>query len=76
MTKSQTLSLLKATGKSALVILTVFLIHIYSIAFIEKIERPNFKNLTTIEFIIIGIILLILIFINLKWVFGFFKPKK
>jgi len=76
MNKPQVLNSIKFIGKSIFVLLTGFLIFIYSIALIEKIERPTFKNLPANEFIIIGIILLILIFVNLKWVFGFFNPKK
>jgi hypothetical protein len=75
MNKPQILNIIKFTGKSILVLLTGILIFAYSIAVIEKIKRPTFKNLPTNEFIIIGIILLILIFVNLKWVFGIFKTK-
>lgn len=46
-----------------------------TITLIEKIKYPTLKNLPTNEFIVIGIILLILIFINLKWVFNFFKVQ-
>ena len=76
MNKPQILNTIKFIGKSILILLTGVLIFAYSIALIEKIKRPTFKNLPTNEFIIIGIILLILIFINLKWVFGIFKKQK
>lgn len=75
MNKPQIFNIIKFTGKSILVLLTGILIFAYSIALIEKIKRPTFKNLPTNEFIITGIILLILIFANLKWVFGIFKTK-
>ena len=75
MNKSQILNKVKFTVKSILVILTVVLIFVYSIALIEKIQRPTFKNLSTTEFVTIGIVLLVLVFINLKWVFGIFKRK-
>ena len=75
MNKSQILNKVKFTVKSILVILTVVLIFVYSIALIEKIQRPTFKNLSTTEFVIIGMVLLVLVFINLKWVFGIFKRK-
>jgi hypothetical protein len=75
MNKPQILNTFKIIGKSILVLLTGILIFAYSIALIEKIKCPAFKNLPTNEFIIIGIILLILIFVNLKWVFGIFKTK-
>jgi len=76
MDKTQIFNTIKLIGKSILVLLTGVLIFAYSIALIEKIKRPTFKNLPTNEFVIIGIILLILIFINLKWVFGIFNRKK
>jgi len=75
MNKPQILNTIKFIGKSILVLLTGILIFAYSVALIEKIKRPTFKNLPTNEFVIIGIILLILIFINLKWVFGIFKTR-
>ena len=75
MNKSKILNTIKFISKSILLLLTGFLIFTYSIALIEKIQRPTFKNLPTIEFVIIGIILLVLIFFNLKWVFGFFKTN-
>lgn len=75
MIKHQILNTIKFIGKSILVFMTGILIFAYSIALIEKIQRPTFKNLPTNEFIIIGIILVILIFINLKWVFGIFKKE-
>ena len=75
MNKPQILNTIKFIGKSILILLTVFLIFAYSITLIEKIQHPAFKNLPTNEIIIIGIILFILIFINLKWVFRFFKTK-
>lgn len=75
MNKHHILNTIKFIGKSILVLLTGILIFAYSIALIEKIQHPSFKNLPTNEFVIIGIILLILIFVNLKWVFGIFKTK-
>ncbi len=75
MNKPQILNTIKLIEKSIFAVLTGLLIFVYSIALIEKIKRPTFKNLPTNEFIVIGIILLILIFINLKWVFNLFKVK-
>ena len=75
MNKHHFLNTIKFAGKSILVLLTGILIFAYSIALIEKLQHPTFKNLRTNEFLIIGIILLILIFVNLKWVFGIFKKK-
>jgi len=75
MNKPQISNTIKFLGKSIFAVLTGLLIFLYSIALIEKINRPTFKNLPTSEFIIIGIILAILIFINLKWVFNITKAK-
>ena len=75
MNKTEILNALKFFGKVIFALLTSLLIFIYSIALVEKIQHPSFKNLPTNEFIIIGIFLLVLIFINLKWVFGIFKAK-
>jgi len=41
---------------------------IYSIALINKILRPTFKNLSTNQLIIVGIILLASIILNVFWV--------
>ena len=75
MNKTQIIKTLKYIGKSIVGFLTIILIIAYSISLSEKIKHPTFKNLKTDELIIIGIILLILILINLKWVFGIFKTK-
>ena len=75
MNKSQFLITIKLLGKSFFVILTGVFVFVYSIALIEKIMRSDFKNLPMSKFIIIGIILLILIFFNLKWIFGVFNHK-
>jgi len=41
---------------------------IYSIALFNKILRPTFKNLSTSQLIIVGIILLVSIILNIFWV--------
>jgi len=62
-------------GKVILLLVTLFLSVGYVIALSEKIEKPNFKNLPYSEFVIFGIIILILIFINLV-VFGVINKFK
>ena len=62
-------------SKIVLLIFTTFLIFGYSIALSEKIQRPNFKNLPTSEFIVFGTIIIALIYLNLL-VFGIFKKQK
>lgn len=73
--KPQILKTINLIGKAFLVFLTGLLTFVYLIALFEKIQRPNFKNLPKNDFIIFGILLLLLILINLKWVFGFFKTR-
>ncbi|SHG18636.1 hypothetical protein SAMN05443549_102349 [Flavobacterium fluvii] len=67
---------LKLIGKIILWIFTVFLIIPYSMALFMKFEEPHSKNLNTKEFIIFGIILLVLLFINHKLFSPYFKNKK
>lgn len=71
----QIIEFTKLMGKVVLLIITCFLSFAYSSALSMKIEHPNFKNLPAEEFVIFGIIIIILIFINLK-VFGILKTKK
>lgn len=67
---------LKLISKIIFLIFTIYLIVPYSLALIMKIEEPHLKNLNTKEFIIFGIILFALIFINYKLFFPYFKSKK
>ncbi|OIQ30765.1 MAG: hypothetical protein BM564_00720 [Bacteroidetes bacterium MedPE-SWsnd-G2] len=53
---------------------TIFLIVLYIPLLIDKIQRPTFKNLPSYQFAIIGILLAVMVFINLKWI-GVFKKK-
>ena len=67
MKNSELIISIKHISKVVFLAFTVILIFAYSVALNEKICRPSFKNLPTNEFIIIGLILLVLIYINLKW---------
>ncbi|MFI0490558.1 hypothetical protein [Flavobacterium sp.] len=67
---------LKLIGKIILWIFTIYLIVPYSMALIMKIEEPHIKNLNTKEFIIYGILLLGLVFINYKLFSSNLKDKK
>ena len=71
----QVIEFTKLIGKIILLSLTCFLSFAYGTALSMKIEHPNFKNLPTSEFVIFGVIIIILIYINLK-VFGILKAKK
>ncbi len=66
----------RSIGKSLFVLLTVILSIGYAISLIAEIKAPTSNDLQTNDFIIMGIFLLILIFINLKWVFGLFERKE
>ncbi|AWA30964.1 hypothetical protein HYN48_13240 [Flavobacterium magnum] len=65
----------KFISKVILVAFTLFISYLYFIALSEKIERPNFKNLSNTEFVIFGFIILTLIFWNLV-VFGILNSNK
>ncbi len=67
---------LKLISKIVFLIFTIYLIVPYSMALAMKIEEPHLKNLNTKEFIIFGIILLALVFINYKLFSPYFKTKK
>jgi hypothetical protein len=71
----QIIEFTKLIGKIVLLVITCFLSFAYGTVLTMKIEHPNFKNLPAREFVIFGIIIIILIFINLK-VFGILKAKK
>tara|TARA_B100001063_G_C16558380_1_gene449662 strand:+ start:39 stop:347 length:309 start_codon:yes stop_codon:yes gene_type:complete len=75
MNKLQVLKTIKSIGKWIFLLFTIFLVFLYIPALIDKIQRPTFKNLPMNQYVIIGIILLIMIFLNLKW-FGIFKTKR
>jgi hypothetical protein len=66
---------LKILFKIVFLILTLILSFAYFILVKEKILKPNFKNLPTNEIVILGLIILTLFFLNLKYVFGLFKNK-
>jgi len=64
----------KLIGKIILLTLTIFLSFAYGMTLSMKIQHSNFKNLPIREFVFLGVIIIILVFINLK-VFGFLKAK-
>jgi hypothetical protein len=70
------MKILRLVGKIFFLFCTIIVTITYSIALKVKIEKPNFKNLNTTEFIVFGIILLSLIFINIKIVTTYFKKSK
>jgi hypothetical protein len=75
MNKLQILDTIKSIGKWTFLLFTTFLVFLYIPLLIDKIQRPTFKNLPMNQYVIIGIILAIMIFLNLKW-FGIFKKQK
>ena len=75
MKNSELLTCAKHIMKISFLFITIILIFTYSVALIEKINRPTFKNLPMNEFLILGIILVIFIFINLKWIIKFYQKN-
>lgn len=57
---------LKIIGKIIFLLFTIYLIIPFSMALYMKINEPHFKNLNPKEFIILGIVLLVFVFINFK----------
>jgi len=75
MNKLQILDTIKSIGKWIFLLFTIFLVFLYIPLLIDKIQRPTFKNLPMNQYVIIGIIISIMIFLNLKW-FGILKKQK
>jgi hypothetical protein len=48
---------------------TIYLLVPYSIGLYGKIQKPEFKNLPISEYLWIGIVLLIMIALNVKWLY-------
>lgn len=67
---------LKTTLKSILLISTLIIVLAFCIILKEKIQQPEFKNLQTKGIVFLGVVVLILLFLNLKYVFKVFKTKK
>jgi hypothetical protein len=47
--------------------ITIYLLIPYSIGLFEKIQKPEFKNLPISDYIWIGIILVFMVSLNIKW---------
>ena len=47
--------------------ITIYLLVPYSIGLFEKIQKPEFKNLPISDYIWIGIILVFMVALNIKW---------
>ncbi|REG90446.1 hypothetical protein C8P67_12513 [Flavobacterium aquicola] len=47
--------------------ITIYLLVPYSIGLFEKIQKPEFKNLSISDYIWIGIILAFMVALNIKW---------
>lgn len=64
----------KPLGKIILLAITCLSSFSYIVALSEKIEHPNMKNLPIKDFIIMGFVIVLLIFLNLK-VFKILKER-
>lgn len=67
---------LKLIGNIFFLFCTMVLTFTFSLTLKEKIEKPNFKNLNTTEFIVFGIIVFGFIFISFKIISAYFKKSK
>ena len=48
---------------------TIYLLVPYSIGLFGKIQKLEFKNLPIIDYLWIGIVLVIMIVLNIKWIY-------
>ena len=60
---------MKSIFKFLFFLLTIILLSAYSVGISEKIRKPTFKNLPLSDYVWLGIILLILIYLNIKWLY-------
>ena len=58
---------MKSIFKFLFFVLTIILLFAYSIGISEKIQKPTFKNLPSSDYVWLGIVLLLLIYLNIKW---------
>lgn len=49
--------------------ITIYLLIPYSIGLFGKIQKPEFKNLPITDYLWIGIVLIIMIALNVKWLY-------
>jgi len=68
--------ILKLVGNIFFIFCTIILTSTFYFALNEKIERPNFKNLSSKGFIFFGIMVFIFIFISIKIILRYFKKSK
>jgi hypothetical protein len=60
---------MKSFLKFPLILLTALLVLAYTIGISEKIQNQNFKNLRWSNYIWFGFLLLLIIYLNVKWFF-------
>lgn len=58
---------MKLILKFLFLFITIYLLVPYCFGLIEKIQKPAFKNLSIRDYIWIGIILILMIGLNIKW---------
>lgn len=67
---------LKLAGKILFLLFTIFYAFVPFFIVVEtKINKPNFKNLNDKGFALLGIVLLVFIFINIKLFYPYFKKN-
>lgn len=68
---------LKLIAKILFLLFSVFYTLVPFIIVLEtKINKPKFKNLNDKDFVLLGIILLVFIFINIKLFYPYFKKNQ
>ena len=60
---------MKSFLKFLFFLLTIILLLVYSIGISEKIQKPTFKNLPSSSYVWLGFVLLLMIYLNIKWLF-------
>jgi hypothetical protein len=65
---------MKSFLKFPLFLFTIILLLAYTIGISEKIKNPNFKNLRWLDYAWSGFLVLLMIYLNIKW--HFLDPRK
>jgi hypothetical protein len=60
---------MKKCLKILFLLATVYLLVPYTIGLYGKISQPHFKNISLLDYFWIGLILMVMILLNFKWLF-------
>jgi len=67
---------LKLFLKILFLLFTIYLLVPYSIGLYAKVQEPNFKNLPFSDYLWIGLVLLFMLALNIKWLYIDRKKNK